>query len=398
MVKELTAAESEVVHLISREPLTIEELAESIGVSKSAVHGRISQIRDKLGQQSVHFDVVSQTYNWHGTSEQRRVSIKHKGTKTREANEWATRQEAAILRRLKAQEPLRARQNAIAGNEDLVAGFGDLHIGDRVETEDEFEVYNSRIAVASARHFTQKVLDIAKIMRRVNWIDTAHLVWTGDMVTNENIYEGQSYNIELMVADQVSMAVNVMVEQAMSLAEEFDTLQIVAVPGNHGFVRASGVSKQANMDMLAYRWVRDRLYHSEYDNVSMYIAEAKHYRNFELREGLMHGHARHGHNCPKHVDATRMSQAKWRGWQIKHGFDFAIHGHHHVCKKSDIMNQWPVIMTPSPKPGAEFAEKIGLPDAGMHRKLGVVFGVSDKRPMTWSFDIDDADMEMTIDT
>ncbi|EMA47603.1 winged helix-turn-helix domain-containing protein [Halococcus saccharolyticus] len=385
------------LELIAELPATPDELSTELGLSENLVNAYIESIEDKGVSVGIDKDFEDDDAEWvfHLPDQPkiRRVATKHTGSKTREANDWATEMEATILRRLKRKDPLVATQAPDPGNEDFVAHLTDAHMGDVVEDERGREVFNPDICEASIEHFTQKALDMKELMEPVSQFDTAHLLWGGDMLTNENIYDGQAFDISMMLGDQMAAAVDALTQQAKSFAEAFDTVQIVAQPGNHGKTRASGVSKQANMDLICYRWIQDRLIEAGYDNINFLEAEATEYRNFELRNGEWRGHLRHGHNSLKHVDSTGASSRDWRGWWAQHSFNIAYRGHFHESRRENVMNQPHVIESPSMKPGDEFAEKIGQPDASTHRKLGTIHGCSDKRPHTWEYVIDDIDME-----
>lgn len=372
--------------LINHLPASSKDLAESLSISTSTVRDRVAVLRNKV---DIEYDPDANLYYMPEGQEARRIASKAKSQRTKEANEWATEQEAAILRRLESKDPLIARQNRRRGNESIVVAIGDTHMGDVVEDSHSREVFNSVICQGLFEHFTEKTLELAEMMESVTDFDHLTLLWTGDMVTNENIYDGQAFDIDNMLADQLSMAVDMMVQQVKTYAEQFPSVSVVAVPGNHGFSRASGVSGQHNMDLLAYRWVQDRLAESPYDNIDYNVSEATHYRNFDVRG--WRGHLRHGHNGKIHVDATSSSQSEWRGWQMKHGFDFGVRGHVHTSRREDILNEYTVFTAPSMKMGDEFAEKIGLPDVSSRRKLGLMFGVSDRRPYTWEYVVDDSD-------
>lgn len=377
-------------HVIQTLPASADEIADALGVAKNTAKGHIERLRER--DVTVEYDRSAGAYFLPDQPKIRRVATKHTGTKTRIANNWSTEMERAILRRLKAKEPLVATQDPDPTNEDFVAHLTDAHMGDVVEDERGREVFNPDICAASVEHFTQKALDIKRLMESVSDFDTCHLLWGGDMLTNENIYDGQAFDIKMMLGDQMAAAVDALTQQAKSFAEEFDTVQIVAQPGNHGKTRASGVSKQANMDLICYRWIQDRLIEAGYDNINFLEAEATEYRNFSMRGGRWRGHLRHGHNAMAHVDATAASSRDWRGWLHKHGFDIAYRGHLHESRREDILNSVPVIESPSMKPGSDFAEKIGQPDISTRRKLGTVHGCSDKRPMTWEYVLDDEGM------
>lgn len=393
---ELTGREAQVVDLLAREGgESTQGLAAALGVEPDTAWDYIDSLRGK--DVTVEYDPSAKVYFLgDGQAKVRRVATKHTGTKTREANEFATEMETAILRRLKAKEPLRSTPSHHPGNEDVVVHMTDTHMGDVVEDETGREIYNPEICEALVEHYTEKVLDLTGMMESVTEFDTLHLLWGGDMLTNENIYDGQAFDIRQMLADQMASTVDVLTWQAKTFAEHFDAVQIVAQPGNHGKTRASGVSKQANMDLLAYRWVEDRLAEANCDNVRFLQSEATNFRNFEMRDGRWRGHLRHGQDSLQHVDATSSSQSTWRGWWIKHEFDVGYRGHYHVGKREPIMGQWDVIESPSMKPGGEFAEKIGQPDPHVCRKLGTVHGVSDSRPKTWEYEVDDRDLDLSL--
>jgi len=302
--------------------------------------------------------------------------------------------ERALLRRMKNKPALVASQNPAPGNEDMVLHLTDTHMGDVVENERGEEVYNSEICEQYIEHVTQKTLDLAETMGQMTEFDTIHVVWGGDMLTNENIYDGQAFDIELMLKDQMARIVDALTQQAISLANYFDTVQIVAQPGNHGKTRASGVSKQANMDLLAYRWIQDRLTDLGVTNVNFLEAEATWYRTFQMRDGKWRAMARHGQDSMQHVDATSRSESDWRGWKIAHDYDIAYRGHYHEARREPVMGVWDVMEAPSMKPDDDFAERIGeSPGDGYVQRLAVLHGVSDDRPKTWEFVVDDADMD-----
>jgi len=94
-------------------------------------------------------------------------------------------------------------------------------------------------------------------------------------------------------------------------------------------------------------------------------------------------HLRHGQDTQTHVDKTARSQADWRGIWMQYRYDIAVRGHYHNASLDWVCNSYPVATVPSPKPGDEFAEKIGSPDVSDRRRLGWCFGVSEDRRMTF---------------
>jgi hypothetical protein len=98
------------------------------------------------------------------------------------------------------------------------------------------------------------------------------------------------------------------------------------------------------------------------------------------------------------VDKTAASSRDWRGiWadvtdpldSANVGFDVAVRGHFHDPSLDWLMNTFPVITNPSPKPGGDFADKIGQPDVGLPRHLGWCLGLGSERRLTFKRLVDD---------
>jgi len=381
---ELTDRQREfIAHL----PASTPEIAERMGVAETTVEGYRNAIREK----GVGLEYDQSANSWYIADDRapklRRISTKHKGTKTREANELIEAEESILLRRLRRSEPLTTPPRENPGHESFVAVLSDLHFGDLVEDDQGTILYDTETARECVRTFTEKCLEIRDLEEQYTAFDDAHLFLLGDIATGEGIYEGQVHDLEAFLADQVTESVEALHELAVTLADAFDTLHVHCVVGNHGTIRASGVSKQANTDLIIYRWLDDALRRDDVDNVSMEIAEATHHLNTEVRGWRVH--CRHGQDGQTHVDKTAASSRDWRGWREAHRFDLAMRGHYHTPSLDWVLNRYPVVTAPSPKPGSSYIERLGSPDVNDRKHLGWVFGVGDSRPMTFKRLLDD---------
>jgi len=385
---DLTPSERRV---ISQLPSTASEIAEDWGVTPNNIRLHISHIRDK--GVDIGIDHGTGVYYLPDQPKVRRVSTKATGTKTKEANDYVTEVESAVIRRLRAKPELVTPLPTSSGAEDIVLHLTDLHIGDLVEDEHGNVIYNTDIAVSVVDYVTQKTIQLKETMGAMLEFDTLHVLWGGDMITNENIYEGQAFDIEVMLADQMSAAVGALTRHVKSLSEEFDAINVVAQPGNHGKTRASGVSKQANMDLVTYRWIDDRLREAGLPNVNFTTSETTWFKTFPLRGGEWKGFLTHGNDSAKHVDSTAASSRDWRGWLNEFNFDVAYRGHYHESRREPVQNGPMVFESPSPKPPSEWVSQIGYGSVtGQARRLATVHGVSNERPVTWEFVIDDSEM------
>jgi len=398
-IPDLTDKQKEVIDSL---PASKGEIAQKLKIGKPGVRTHLDAIREK----DVELGYDREANQWYINDERaqklRRISTKHKSSKTREATEIIQEEESTLLRRLNRTNPLTVSPDPQTGSETFCAVLGDLHFGDLVEKEfwDEEtgqyvtrKVYSMKQAKQAVEDFGKKIIELKRLMESYTSFDDCYLFLLGDIATGEGIYEGQVHDVEAHLADQTTASVSALYQLCITLSEEFDSLQVRGVLGNHGKSRASA-SHGANTDLITYRWLDDRLRDSGYENINFAVAEAYHHLNTQVRDWRFH--VRHGQQGKEHIDETSYSESKWRGWQDEFDFDLAMKGHHHKPAYHKIMNQYPVISAPSPKPGGEFASKIGSPDVSVTKDLGWAFGVSDSRPVTWKFLVDEDPVESVV--
>lgn len=367
-------------------PASLAGIAEEMGIAESTAKDH----REAVDNRGVDIRYDRSAGQYYLADERapklRRISTKHKGTKTREANELIETEESVLLRRLKRTEPLDTPARSKPSCETFCAVLGDLHFGDLVEADDGTVLYDMDQARDAVETYGEQILKIAEMQSELVDFDDCYLFLLGDIATGMAIYEGQHRDIEAHLGDQVTAAVESLYELAVTLADRFETLQIRAVLGNHGNDRASS-ARGANTDLLVYRWLDDALRRDDVGNVNVEIAESTHHMNTRVRDWMFH--IRHGQDGQRHVDKTAASGRDWRGWREAHRFDVALRGHWHDPSVDYVLNRFPVLTAPSPKPGGEFIERMGHPDVKQRKHLGWAFGTSDDRRTTFQYLIDD---------
>jgi len=368
-------------------PASTATISERMNVPETTVESYRNRLRET---HDVGLEYDRKANQWYIADERapklRRISTKHKGTRTREANELIEAEESVLLRRLNRTDPITAPARSEPSPETFCCVLGDLHFGDLVEADDGTVLYSMDQARDAVRTFGKQALKIREMQSELVDFDDCYLFLLGDIATGMAVYDGQRHDIEAHLGDQVTAAVESLHRLIRTLAGEFDTLQIRCVLGNHGNERAAA-SRGANTDLIVYRWLDDILRRSYLDNVDIEIAEATHHLNTEVRDWRFH--VRHGQDGQRHVDKTAASSRDWRGWREKHRYDVALRGHWHDPSIDYVLNRYPVITSPSAKPGSEFIERMGHPDVKQRKHLGWVFGTSDDRRTTFEYLIDD---------
>jgi hypothetical protein len=389
---DLTDRQREFVSLL---PASTAEIAAEMDIAETTVEG----YRDRIREKGIDLTFDRDANQWFIADERsiqlRNLSTQSKQAITREVTKRIEDEKRTLMRRLRRTEPLQAPPAERDGNETFCLILGDTHFGDAVEKEywDDEEgdyvtsrVYGPEIAAEKVAEFGRKALQLRDHMSSVAMFDDCYLFLLGDISTGEHVYTGQWREIEIPLNEQVEESVTALFRLCRTLSQEFDTLQIRGVPGNHGTDKPSAAIG-ANTDLLTYSWLDDRLRDAGYDNVDFRTTEQHKHLNTTVRDWRYH--VRHGDDEKEHVDETASSSRDWRGLVDEFDFHAAMKGHHHSPAYHKVMNKYPVFSAPSPKMGGEYPSRIGQPDVSRYADLGWVFGVSDKRPVTWQFLIDD---------
>jgi len=322
-------------------------------------------------------------------------SSEHKGTRTRKANRWWELRHNALVREYRRLDTPETTLAATDGREDWCLHVTDLHAGDVEHNDDGEVVYSTDMIPDVVEYITDQGLRLAA--KHGSDYDTAHLLWGGDFVTNEGIYEGQFQDLDAWLDEQHETLIDPLIRQIKAFAESdrFETVQVVCQVGNHGQHRASGTSRQANADLILYKTIRNTIGHLRktagvLENVEFVIGSAKPYRNFDVRGGRLRGHLRHGqHRKPQAETSARSNE--WTKTLVDHDFDLALMGHYHISGRIPWDGP-PIIVSPSPKPAGEFVERIGGRLASGPQGVATAFGVSDDG-ITGVFPVDSRNFE-----
>jgi len=385
--------------LIARELQTgvesIADLADQLDDRPSVITERLRDLRRQGWH--VYVDETASHIAIEGDSTLR--SSEHIGTRTRKANKWWEQRHNQLVREYKGLNdvPSAVDTEATPDSEDWVFHLTDVHAGDLVRQDDGTVVYEPEIVPDVIDYATRRSLHLADVHGAE--YDTAYVLLGGDLVTGEGVYEGQLENgdVEAFMDEQIDLLHDPLLRLCDAYAEAFDSVEVICQIGNHGDIRASGTSKQANADLIAYKNLRNTIAtlrdrHGEFENLAMKIGEARAYRNFEMRGGKLTGHLRHGQDRdPQASTSARMKE--WMSTLLDHEFDVAYLGHHHVSG----MIPWdgpPIVATGSPKPAGEFVERLGVGVPSRYQSIAAAHGVSDAG-MTGYYPIDDRSFTTT---
>lgn len=389
--------------VINEMPATSGEIAGALGITKSAVRGRIKRIREVHGWDSVRRDDATGEYSYHdvatdgGVAEARPVrpgvmGISDKARYTREFRKAVGELDREFADMVSSLPVLEANPSSRPNHEDVVFHVTDDHFGDVVHGVDEtgrtVETFSPEIAAERAQIRAQRALNLAELQSGIVTYDTLHYLIGGDMVTGTgHIYPGQSWHLGASLREQINIASNSHIQSVVSFIESglFEHIHIVMVPGNHGRLEGGDTSPDDNGDNMVYDRIEAVLTLMYPEDVSFTRATGDR-AVFRTRGGAHTSILYHGHTVPRHASTNAM-KGRWFPKMIVDPdsgelADVAYAGHFHNHKIEDLHGR-KIVWSGSLKPADDFADQLGL----FSYPCSFIHGVSDKFPMTWQYPI-----------
>lgn len=402
--------------LIETLPASKEELAETLGVQPDSVYSYITRVRTNLGKDSIVYDYDVGVYRYSAlpedwdvdyiepsenvdlddvlddeeeldeeNNERKLYDISTKEI-TEDLKDFFVEEDERLLEKLNQTSSTEVEQETSENGIDLLISMGDIHIGE--EYEPEFDLpherpYTTEMASRVPLKLYEKVKPLLE--RRQEDIDNIHLVLTGDIVDGRAIYPRQRdhQDPKATIRKQLDWATLPIFNLIQYLAQ-YSTVNVIGVKGNHGEIRLKQASGEDNLDLFVYDRLKLLVRSSDIgDKVNINTNSNKRNR-FKFRGGKYTGFITHGKKCKLHAYGTKSSQAKWSNWQDKWDFDIAFRGHYHQYRIESVKNKFPIVMSPSPAPGALFADEIGLPDMDDRYKLGTVTVFNDEQGFVYN--------------
>lgn len=259
--------------------------------------------------------------------------------------------------------------------EDAVLIISDLHVGVKttIVNKDKWE--------SIFKTLQESVLRLLGHVLGGVEIETLHIFLLGDVVTGETLFPAQAFRIDMTMMEQLGVFVRNMGAFLESLQAAFlGNIEVHCVDGNHGRVSRFS-AEETNWDHLAYEMLK--LSVAEHKKITIDIAD-EFYKLVEIkghRYMLTHGDSIISY---QNIPLYGAIQAMMR-WQMSaEPHDVLCLGHFHTSN----MMQWndcTVIMNGTTSIGDEWLQKNLKMKADPHFWL---FGVSEKRPITWQYRVD----------
>ena len=233
--------------------------------------------------------------------------------------------------------------------------------------------YNSEICDERVNRLADKIFTLTKIARSDHPVNSAAVLFGGDMLEGVNIFPGQTFEIDSWLYDQFFGLIRLEERFIRRLLSEFETVEIWAEPGNHGRIgrsKSGDFPAADNMDNLSYGVAKMLLeneprviwhpYHSWYQPVQIGNYKAMLIHGDEIKS--------FGGNTPA-FGLLRKGTA-WSSGVVEEGFQDIYFGHFHTPMTLTLPNGGQMYGTGSTESSnayaAEFVAAKGKPSQRLH--------------------------------
>jgi len=289
---------------------------------------------------------------------------------------------AAISKMRRDFEPIKKQEWGTKGkfDETEVIVLSDLHMGKKVIIEGQV-TFDKTIAEERFKAITagMRHLNDSYILPNHS-INELVILMLGDCLDGELIYEGQVYNQDMPLLDQLEFSSKLIKKELLDPASQtFESVRVVIVPGNHGEVRNERkehmMHPRTNFESILGMMLQMGC--QDLKNVSFEVATTTLHttmiRNWKF---LL------AHNLPS---ATHSSfRKKYGGLFERFRFDASVHGHWHTPELT-YFNTKPIIQNGSLPGVDDYSIELAFNTVPTQ----VMFTCSDKRPIAlfWQVDV-----------
>ena len=272
--------------------------------------------------------------------------------------------------------------------EDAILQLSDMHVGkinkilDPISRREEV-TFNHEILVKECARLVESIYTINNILSPTYDIDTLWILSEGDIIENHMIFAGQQFYIDADAGKQVWVAVQLCVDIINSLLKSFKKINWVGVIGNHGRItpKAEETPVSSSFDYQILRILQVIFKNDKRVTVTVpetwdYLVDIKGWKYY-----MHHGDNVYSISGTPYAGIIKQGKAR----SLEFDYDMELIGHFH--QKMEI-----------PMSSKAYTMVNGgwiYHDSYAWKKMGILsipsqnyFGVSEKRPRTWKFDLD----------
>lgn len=283
--------------------------------------------------------------------------------------------------------PLQVKYDKKKQEQDSILDLSDLHIGEvnevfDSETQKQITTYNYAIYLKQLEVLREAIFRIHALESNAYSLKTLYINFLGDILTNDRIFRGQEFHIDMVVGEQLWKGVYSLFNFVNQMKTIYENIVITGVVGNHG--RSSKDPKmdepvQNNFEYHLYMILQHMFKDDKRITVNVPVTR-QHIINISgWKHMLMHGDSLRGSS-----DIAIRRQVETLFLNTGY-FEVLEFGHFHNIAESEIGDK--VLVK---KNGCWInKESYGFKNFKLYsRPYQWFYGCSKKRKQTWSYKLD----------
>ena len=260
----------------------------------------------------------------------------------------------------------------------IVICITDAHIGKETST------FNLSTARSRVKNFGKTISRVSELMSAGCVFDKAVVLFLGDINDGTQIYKTQPHHqAETDVNTQAVVAAEVLFLPLLEQFQElFGKVEVHGVAGNHG-LSSRFAHEASNWDLVFYHYLRMLTKKNKDININVYpdFIHVVPVRNHGIL--MYHGHEIRSFQQIPWYGVTQRA-LRWTAAKRLPDWDVMTMGHFHTFGLQEI-NKFSILMNGTMVTDDEWSlQTIGYESSNKWW----VWGVSAKRPITWSFGVD----------
>lgn len=225
--------------------------------------------------------------------------------------------------------------------------------------------YDSQTCHERMLRYAYEVVEMTKAFRNIAPITHLRVWILGDIVEGEDIFAGQQWEIDSSLYTQVAVNGPTIFRDIFNIwLEEFETVEVKCVIGNHGRVGRPGAhNPETNMDRILYR-ICDWMY-ADNERITFTIPDGDGHKNWYYVDNIGNYSSLllHGDQFSSPSGSQYSYYKKVMGWKdcgIPEKFQDVYMGHYHQNAKMTLGSSI-LRIAPSPESSNSFAqEQLGV--------------------------------------
>lgn len=275
--------------------------------------------------------------------------------------------------------------------EESVLILSDMHTGMEnsiydPNTQTKVVTFNEEIRQKEMAYLRDSVFEIHDILSGAYRMRVLNIFILGDMITNDRIFAGQSFEIDRPCGKQVWDTVRDLAYFISTMKMKYDKIKVIGVVGNHGRSNPTMYDEpvENNFEWTMYKILQesfrgDTRVTVEVPNTKFYSTEIYGHTYYMSHGDNLRGFSRSA------VDKAAKDLLTTLMLDLPAGFDVYSIGHFHASEKMDVNEKSSVLVNGSWIPRDEYGYR-------MFRRYSKpqqwFFGVSKNRAITWSYALD----------